>query len=67
MKVDPNIGKQIRSAFKQAEIALDKFGCLGWIGAMVLGFVMWWPIGLAFVFYITATDRWNCETKGDNE
>ncbi len=42
----------------QAEDWLDSKGRGAWIAAMVLGFVLFWPVGLALVFYITFTNRW---------
>lgn len=36
---------------------LDGHGRPAWIAAMVLGFVFFWPIGLALVFYMFATGR----------
>ena len=36
---------------------LDGHGRPAWIAAMVLGFVFFWPIGLAFLFYMFATGR----------
>lgn len=38
---------------------LDAKGRGAWIAAMVLGFVFFWPVGLALVFYITVTNRWS--------
>ena len=45
--------------FSRAENWLDSKGKGAWIAAMVLGFVFFWPIGLAFVLYITYTNRWS--------
>lgn len=45
--------------FSRAENWLDSKGKGAWIAAMVLGFVFFWPIGLALVFYITYTNRWS--------
>ncbi|TVS02917.1 MAG: DUF2852 domain-containing protein [Rhodobacteraceae bacterium] len=36
----------------RAEAWLDGFGKGGWIAAMVLGFILFWPIGLAFLAYM---------------
>ena len=44
---------------KRAEAWLDARGKGAWIAAMVLGFIFFWPIGLALVFYITYTQRWS--------
>ena len=48
-----------RSWLGRAEDWLDSKGRGAWIAAMVLGFVVFWPIGLAFVAYITYTNRWS--------
>ena len=36
---------------------LDGHGRPAWIAAMVAGFVVFWPIGLALMFYMFATGR----------
>ena len=38
--------------FARAEMWLDSKGKGAWIAAMVLGFVLFWPIGLALLFYM---------------
>lgn len=43
----------------RAEAFLDARGRGAWIAAMVLGFIVFWPIGLFLVVYITATKRWS--------
>ena len=43
----------------RAEAWLDDKGKGAWIAAMVLGFIFFWPIGLALVAYITYTNRWS--------
>ncbi len=37
---------------RQAEDWLDAYGRAGWIVAMILGFVVFWPIGLALLAYM---------------
>lgn len=44
---------------RRAEAWLDGHGRKAWITAMVLGFIFFWPIGLALVAYITLTNRWS--------
>ena len=44
---------------RRAEAWLDRKGRMAWIAAMVLGFVIFWPIGLMLVGYITYTNRWS--------
>lgn len=43
----------------RAEAWLDDKGRGAWITFMVLGFVFFWPIGLALVLYMTWTNRWS--------
>ena len=38
--------------FRRAEGWLDDRGTPAWIAAMVLGFILFWPIGLALLFYM---------------
>ena len=38
--------------FSRSESWLDRKGKGAWIAAMVLGFVFFWPIGLALLFYM---------------
>ena len=42
----------IRSVFRRAEEWLDQRGKWAWIAAMVLGFILFWPIGLALLAYM---------------
>lgn len=41
-------------------IRLDGLGKGAWIAAMVLGFVLFWPIGLAILIYMIASGRMGC-------
>ena len=36
---------------------MDEMGKLAWIGAMVLGFVLWWPVGLTVLMFLVFTGR----------
>jgi len=38
--------------FSRGESWLDEKGKGAWIAAMVLGFVFFWPVGLALLFYM---------------
>jgi hypothetical protein len=52
--------------FRRAEHWLDGFGKPGWIAAMVLGFILFWPIGLALLAYMIWGKnmfRSNCRTR----
>jgi hypothetical protein len=39
---------------------IDDFGRLAWIALMVLGFIVYWPIGLAILAYIIWSGRMVC-------
>lgn len=41
----------------QAETWLDERGKPAWIVAMVLGFIFFWPVGLAILFYMIWSKR----------
>jgi hypothetical protein len=43
----------------RAEAWLDAKGRGAWIVAMILGFVFFWPVGLALVAYMTVTGKWS--------
>lgn len=43
--------------FSKAESWLDARGKGGWIAAMVLGFIFFWPIGLALLAYMIWSKR----------
>lgn len=49
---------------RRAEAWLDARGRGAWIIAMVVGFIAFWPVGLALVAYITYTNRWSKEMFG---
>ncbi len=42
----------IRSAFRRGESWLDQRGKWAWITTMVLGFIIFWPVGLALLAYM---------------
>ncbi len=41
----------------QAENWLDQRGTAAWIGVTILGFIFFWPIGLALLFYMVFFKR----------
>jgi hypothetical protein len=43
--------------FNRAENWLDDKGKGAWIAAMVLGFIFFWPVGLALLFYMIWSKR----------
>ena len=46
----------------RAEAWLDRKGKSAWIAAMILGFIFFWPVGLALLFYMI----WSKEMFGRN-
>ncbi|KJS45269.1 MAG: hypothetical protein VR71_02350 [Roseovarius sp. BRH_c41] len=47
----------------QAESWLDRQGRPAWIIAMVLGFIVFWPVGLALLGYMIWSNRMTCRSK----
>src|SRR5262249_39779955 len=43
---------------------LDELGKPAWIALMVLGFIWWWPIGLATLAFIIGSGRMSCWKGG---
>src|SRR4030095_16779605 len=43
---------------------LDDIGKPAWIGVMVLGFILFWPIGLAILAYLIWSGRMKCGNQG---
>lgn len=39
----------------------------GWIAVTVLGFVIWWPIGLALLFFTLGSRRMSCWSHRDGD
>ncbi len=44
----------------QMAMKLDDFGWPAWIALMVIGFIVFWPIGLAILAYILWSGRMGC-------
>jgi len=42
---------------------IDDFGRAAWIALMVLGFIVYWPIGLAILAYIIWSGRMGCSSR----
>lgn len=49
--------ERITEWLKSAEAKLDDLGKPAWIAAMVLGFILVWPLGLAILFYMIWSGR----------
>ncbi len=48
---------------------MDEYGRGGWIAAMILGFILWWPVGLATLAFLCFSGRmrrsnWGNEMRG---
>ena len=46
---------------------LDDYGKGAWIGFMVLGFIVFWPLGLGILAYLIWSGRMSCWTHGDSD
>lgn len=53
----PTLIQQSQGWFSKAESWLDARGKGAWIAAMVLGFIFFWPVGLAFLAYMIWSKR----------
>lgn len=42
---------------------LDARGRFAWIMAMIAGFVLFWPVGLALLFYMIWSNRMSCMSR----
>ena len=42
---------------------LDDYGKPAWIAATILGFIVWWPIGLGVLAYLIWSGRMGCGNK----
>jgi hypothetical protein len=49
---------------ERARDALDERGRAAWIAVVVVGFVLFWPIGLALLAYILWSKRMSCQSWG---
>jgi hypothetical protein len=48
---------------QRAIATLDDYGKPAWITAMIVGFVLWWPIGLSVLAYMIWSGRMGCGWK----
>ena len=53
------MNKAVRG-LERARDWLDERGRVAWIAAMVIGFVLFWPIGLALLVYMIWSKRMGC-------
>jgi hypothetical protein len=52
------------AAMQPIATKLDQFGKPAWIALMVLGFMVWWPIGLAVLAFTIGSGRMGCGSHG---
>jgi hypothetical protein len=52
------------SIVAKLDAKLDELGKPAWIALMVLGFFIWWPLGLAILAYIIWSGRMSCWRSG---
>lgn len=45
---------------------IDDMGTPAWIAVMVLGFIVWWPLGLATLAFILWSGRMGCHGHGSH-
>lgn len=57
MMTEPVTTQTREGWFSRSEAWLDSKGKGAWIAAMVLGFVFFWPVGLALLFYMIWSKR----------
>lgn len=43
-----------------AKLKLDELGKPAWIALMILGFIIWWPLGLAMLAFLIGSGRMGC-------
>jgi len=53
-----------RDGLERGRDWLDARGRAAWIVAMVLGFVLFWPVGLALLAYMIWSNRMSCNSWG---
>jgi hypothetical protein len=53
----------ITSWLTSARDWLDARGRPAWLAAMIIGFIFFWPVGLAILFYMIGSKRMKCNRK----
>jgi Protein of unknown function (DUF2852) len=48
----------------QIAAKIDEFGKPAWIALVILGFIFWWPLGLAVLAYLMWSGRMGCWKHG---
>ncbi|KIT16967.1 DUF2852 domain-containing protein [Jannaschia aquimarina] len=59
MQTAPAFAAPRGNPLRRAEAWLDARGKGAWIAAMIAGFILFWPIGLALVLYMTFANKWS--------
>jgi Protein of unknown function (DUF2852) len=57
--------ERVRSPMPIAS-TLDEIGRPAWIVLMILGFMVWWPLGLAALAFLIASGRMSCARYGSH-
>ncbi len=52
-----------RAGLERGRDWLDARGKVAWIMAMIAGFILFWPIGLATLFYMIWSNRMTCNSR----
>ncbi len=55
---------RLRGFAERSRDWLDERGRAAWIIAIVIGFVLFWPVGLALLFYTIWSNRMSCSAWG---
>jgi hypothetical protein len=61
---DRHWSDRVRDGLERGRDWLDARGRAAWIVAVVLGFVLFWPVGLALLFYMIWSKRMSCNSFG---
>lgn len=56
-------GHRARNWAERSRDWLDARGRPAWIMAMVAGFILFWPVGLALLFYMIWSNRMSCMSR----
>lgn len=62
-KGEPVTMRRLGEMLGRCEAKLDEWGKPAWIAAMVLGFILIWPLGLAILFYMIWSGRMGCSSS----
>jgi Protein of unknown function (DUF2852) len=57
------INRQTEEAKMELAAKLDEYGKPAWIAVLVLSFIIFWPVGLALLFYMIWSGRMGCSKQ----